>query len=279
MKRFFTILFTSLLFCSSAWAYHKEVHPVHSSAMNKDINVTVILPDGYHKCIKGKNAKKYPTVYMLHGFSGNNTEWDELGKASNLADKYNIILVMPDGGYDSWYWDSPIKPENRYETFVADELVKYIDEKFSTSNDRSARAITGLSMGGHGAMYLGIRHQDIFGSMGSMSGGVDFRPFPQNWGMAKWIGSIEENPNYWENYTVINMVDQLKPGHTKLIIDCGTDDFFYQVNCNLHNKLMQAKIPHDFYVRPGAHNWNYWRNSVKFQLLFFHNFFDAATAK
>ncbi len=279
MKRFFTLLFAALLVSNSSWAYHLKVHSVHSNAMNKDINVTVVVPEGYYKNIKSKRAEALPTVYLLHGFSGNNTEWDQLGKASALADTYNVIIVMPDGGYDSWYWDSPVNPQNRYETFVAEEVVQYIDSTHKTVANRSGRAIAGLSMGGHGALYLAIRHQDTFGAAGSMSGGVDIRPFPKNWGMSKWIGSIEENPQNWEQYTVYNMVDQLKPGHTKLIIDCGVDDFFYKVNCNLHNKLLEAGIPHDFYVRPGAHNWTYWRNSIKFQMLFFHNFFESNISK
>ena len=272
MKKIFMLLVVALLANSSLWAFKREIVTIHSDAMNKDINATVILPDGY------KRAKKLTTVYLLHGFSGNYKEWDELGKASPLADKHNVIIVMTDGGYDSWYWDSPVVPTNRYETFISKEVVEYIDSHYKTIADRSGRAIAGLSMGGHGALYLAIRHQDTYGAAGSMSGGVDIRPFPRNWGMSKWIGTIAENPQNWEDYTVINMIDRLKPNHTRLIIDCGTEDFFYKVNCNLHAKLLEAKIPHDFYVRPGAHNWAYWRNSIKFQLLFFANFFEEGRA-
>ena len=269
MKKLFALLFTFVLVSSSAWAFKREIVTIHSDAMNKDINATVILPDGY------RTAKNLPTVYLLHGFSGNYKEWDELGKAATLADTHNLIIVMTDGGYDSWYWDSPVNPQNKYETFIAKEVVAYIDSHYKTLADRTGRAIAGLSMGGHGALYLAIRHQDTYGAAGSMSGGVDIRPFPKNWGMSKWIGTIDENPQHWENYTVTNMIDLLKPGHTQLIIDCGTDDFFFKVNCQLHEKLLKAGIPHDFYVRPGAHNWNYWRNSVKFQILFFSNYFES----
>jgi S-formylglutathione hydrolase FrmB len=94
--------------------------------------------------------------------------------------------------------------------------------------------------------------------------------------MSKWIGTIEEHPEYWETYTVINMVDMLQPNSLKLIIDCGSEDFFYEVNCNLHNKLAKAGIPHDFYVRPGVHNWEYWSNSIQYQMLFFSNYFKSA---
>ena len=273
MKRFFTLLIAALLISGSSWAYNREIVAIHSKEMDKDILVTVFLPDNYHK------AEKLPVVYLLHGYSGSNKDWDEMGQAGPLADKHNVILVLPDGGYDSWYWDSPINPKHKYETFVSSEVVSYIDSHYKTIADRSGRAITGLSMGGHGALYLAIRHQDLFGAAGSTSGGVDIRPFPKNWNMRKWIGTIEENPQYWEQYTVTNMVDKLKPNHLKLIIDCGTEDFFYKVNFELHEKLLAAKIPHDFYVRPGAHNWPYWRNSVKFQVLYFSNFFEAEAAK
>ena len=191
MKRFFTILIAALFISGSSWAYNREIVAVHSKAMDKDILVTVFLPDDYHK------AEKLPVVYLLHGYSGCNKDWDEMGQAGPLADKHNVILVLPDGGYDSWYWDSPINPKHKYETFVAGEVVSYIDSHYKTIADRSARAITGLSMGGHGALYLAIRHQDLFGAAGSTSGGVDIRPFPKNWNMRKWIGTIEENPQYW----------------------------------------------------------------------------------
>ena len=128
-------------------------------------------------------------------------------------------------------------------------------------------------MGGHGAMYLGIRHQDLFGSMGSMSGGVDIRPFPQKWGISKRLGTIEEYPENWENNTVINLTHLLQPGAMNIVIECGSEDFFYEVNCNLHKKLLEAKIPHDFYSRPGGHNWTYWRNAIKYQTLYFSECF------
>ena len=270
MKRIFT-LFVALVICGSAMAFNRETVAIHSNAMNKNITITVLLPDGYHE------KKDLPVVYLLHGHGDNHTAWDSKGQTGPLADLYNTIIVMPDGGVNSWYWDSPINESNKYETFVTKEIIEYIDSHYKTKADRTARAITGLSMGGHGALYLALRHQDLFGAAGSTSGGVDIRPFPKNWGMSNWLGTIEEHPENWEKYTVINMVDLLKPNSLKLIIDCGTEDFFYQVNCNLHQKLMDAGIPHDFYVRPGVHNWDYWRNSIKYQMLFFNDYFTKAT--
>ena len=82
-------------------------------------------------------------------------------------------------------------------------------------------------MGGHGALYLAIKHQDVFGAAGVMSGGVDIRPFPDNWDMAKRLGAYSEQPERWEKNTVINMLYLLRPGSLSLIIDCGQKIFSF----------------------------------------------------
>jgi S-formylglutathione hydrolase FrmB len=269
MRRLLISAIITLIFSYSAFGFKDQVCTIHSESMKKDILVSVITPDSYDQ------NKDFPTVYLLHGYSDNHRAWVERTVVKELADQYGIIVVAPDGGYDSWYFDSKLVPDYQYETFVSSELIKYIDENFKTIKDRSARAITGLSMGGHGALHTAIKHQDVFGIVGSTSGGVDIRPFTEKWNIAARLGSYSENPEAWENSTVINMTHLLKPDSLKLIIDCGSEDFFYEVNCNLHKKLLAEGIPHDFYSRPGKHNWPYWRNSIKFQMLFFHNCFTA----
>lgn len=262
-------LLSLLLMPLSSWAYTREVVAIHSKAMNKDVMAAVVLPDQYHE------KKDIPVVYLLHGYGDNFNAWYEKANTGILADKYGVILVMPDGGHHSWYWDSPIDPSFKYETFVSKELTAYIDSHYRTRADKRARAITGNSMGGHGALWLAFRHPDIFGVAGSTSGGVDIRPFPKNWDMVSLLGTQEEHPENWEKHTVINLVDGLSPENLKIIFDCGTGDFFFKVNNALHEKLMQAGIPHDYYIRPGIHNWAYWTNSIQYQMLFFSNCFNA----
>ena len=243
---------------------------VESAAMHKTIKNEVILPDGYDQSIT------YPVVYLLHGATGNYMDWVRKAPGvTKLADLYNVIIVCPDGGFTSWYYDSPVDSTYKYETFVTKELVEYIDSHYSTIKDKSGRAITGLSMGGHGGLYLGLRHQDLFGAAGSMSGGVDIRPFPNDWDLPKRLGPLDRNPENWNENTVVNMVDLLKDSSLKLIIDCGVNDFFYTVNMELHQKLLDMKYPHDFIIRPGVHNWPYWQNAVKYQFLFFSEYFNV----
>lgn len=270
MKRFIIFLSAVWIYVST-FAFQVDTIQVYSSSMQKNIKAVVVIPSSYN------SEKEYPVVYLLHGYSGNHQDWITRARGfENAADQLNMIIVCPDGGYNSWYWDSPVDPDSKYETFISDELVKAMDAKYKTIKSRKGRAITGLSMGGHGALYLAIKHQDVYGAAGSMSGGVDIRPFPNNWDMAKKLGTYSEQTERWEKNTVINMLNQLTPNSLAIIIDCGTEDFFFRVNENLHQQMLYLNIPHDYITRPGGHTWGYWNNAVKFQLLFMSNYFNNA---
>ncbi|HEY4291020.1 MAG TPA: alpha/beta hydrolase family protein [Puia sp.] len=261
-----------LLLSIKTFAARVDTILVHSTVMKKDIKCVIIQPSSK------TNQHNLPVIYLLHGYSGNYAQWPSTApQLQKEADEKQILFVSPDGGYDSWYFDSPIDPSVRYETFMIKELIPYIDTHYPTIPDRKHRAITGLSMGGHGALYLAIRHKDLFGAAGATSGGVDFRPFPNNWGIKKDLGTITDHKENWDNNTVMTAADNLSNGDLKIIFDCGTSDFFLAVNRNLHQKLLDKKIDHDYIERPGGHNGQYWRNSIDYQVLFFWKYFQAAS--
>lgn len=242
---------------------------IRSASMRRDVQVVAVIPD----VSGGKKAVACPVVYLLHGYSGNAKSWIAIKPdLPKIADEKGIIFVCPDGK-NSWYWDSPKNPSYRYETFVSSELVEYIDTHYATIPHRKARAITGLSMGGHGALWISFRHKDTFGAGGSTSGGVDIRPFPRNWEISKLLGEFAANKKTWDEHSVVNQTDRIENGDLAIIIDCGEGDFFLNVNKELHERLLRRKIDHDFIVRPGAHNADYWRNSIDYQILFFDKFF------
>ena len=237
-----------------------------SNSMKIKIKNIVILPDDYD------SKENFPVLYLLHGHGGNHNSWIGIKPGlPDLATQYGIIIVCPDGK-NSWYWDSPVKPGIKYETYVSKELTQYIDNNYKTRKDKSGRAVTGFSMGGHGGLWIGIRNQNIFGACGSISGGVDIRPFPDNWDMKNVLGNYQENSERWNNHTVINQLHLIKP-ELAIIIDCGSNDFFYEVNENLHRELIYHNIKHDYISRPGVHNDQYWNNSIEYQILFFSLYF------
>ncbi|MEG3657211.1 alpha/beta hydrolase family protein [Arenibacter palladensis] len=269
--RLFLTLGLVIFTVCGAIASQLDTLKVTSNSMGKSIANLVILPDGY-----SGQKQAYPVLYLLHGAGGDHTDWvTKVSAIKEYADTYNMIIVCPDGSRTSWYFDSPVDPSMRYETYVSNELVEAVDKKYNTLANRKSRAITGLSMGGHGAFYLAFKHQEVYGAAGSMSGGLDIRPFPENWDLSQRLGDYAVNRGNWEDKTVINMVHLLKKDNLKLIFDCGIKDFFYDANNRMHQKLMERNIPHDYIERPGSHNWDYWANAIQYQLLFFDSFFKS----
>lgn len=274
MKRISLLLVCLLSAVVPFYAAQVDTLMVNSPSMSKEVQVVIVTPD----VAMGENAVSCPVIYLLHGYGGHAKTWINIRpELPQIADEKGIIFVCPDGK-NSWYWDSPLNKDMRYETFVSSELIDYIDSHYKTIADRRGRAITGLSMGGHGALWNAIRHKDVFGAAGSTSGGVDIRPFPKNWQMAEQLGEWETNKEVWDAHTVVNQIDSLQNGDLALIIDCGEADFFLGVNKDLHNRLLERKIDHDFITRPGAHNGRYWNNSIDYQILFFSKFFRKQSA-
>ena len=256
-------------------AFTAEVDTVNvfSKAMNKEIKTVIITPQDYDE------NKRFPVIYLLHGYGGKYSDWvNKAPEIKKLADEYSLIVVSPDGGKGSWYWDSPIDDSFQYETFVSKELVQWVDENYKSIAKKQGRAITGLSMGGHGALYLAFKNSSVYGAVGSTAGGVDIRPFPKKWDIEKRLGSYAENPKHWDENTVINMLHLVEPGSLEILIDCGKSDFFYPVNQKLHEKMELNNIAHTYISKPGAHNWDYWKESIPYQFLFMHRYFEQQSS-
>ena len=243
MKKLGLCLAVLLLTALCAQAARVDTLSVASPKMKRNIPVVVIVPE---QALAGNSC---PTLYLLHGHGGNAFTWPTIKpELPQMADRDGIIVVCPDGEA-SWYWDSPLRPESQFETFVARELTAWIDSRYPTIKDRKGRAITGLSMGGHGSLWLSFRHKDLFGAAGSTSGGVDIRPFPKSWGMSNHLGKEAENQSRWDAHTVMTQLDRIQDGELSLIIDCGTEDFFLEVNRKFHQELLKRGIRHDFIIR------------------------------
>ncbi|KAA0126101.1 esterase family protein [Chryseobacterium sp. SN22] len=255
-------LFTFAVICTGTKMLSQKVDSlsIYSASMNREIKTLVIHPS------EGKD-KKWPTVYILHGYSGypERTLIKDIPSLAALSKEMQMIFVLPDGNYDSWYIDSP---KLKYETFIAKELTGYIRANYKS--DPSKTALIGWSMGGHGALYIGARHQETFTAVGSICGVIDFVPFGKEYGVPELLG---ENPEKWTSYTAVSQIRKFKNSRQKILIGCGTGDPLIAQNRQLHEQLIALKIPHAYEELPGAHNAAYWSKAAVHQLLQLNQFF------
>ncbi|WP_461113741.1 alpha/beta hydrolase [Spirosoma jeollabukense] len=274
------------LICLPAFSFAAKVDSLNipSAVMQKNLKAVVVTPNSY-----GKGKTTYPVLYLLHGGSGRFSDWisktpDKM-LLQNLSDQYNLIIVTPEGEPLSGYIDSQFQKDSQFETYITKEVIEKIDNTYRTIRDRKGRVISGLSMGGHGALYLSARHPDLYCAAGSMSGAVDLDR--KNWKIApefekqvaapfeRILGPVSATPDVYAANSVVNMVDKLKANDLKIIIDCGVDDFLIEPNRELHRRLVYNKTPHDYTEHPGGHTWEYWENSLPFHVLFFNKILKA----
>jgi S-formylglutathione hydrolase FrmB len=272
---FITTLLFYVLACNRSNAATVDTITVYSCLMQKDIKCVVIKPDSYRK-----KKNRFPVVYLLHGFGGDYSNWiKKVPVLKDYADAYQLMVVCPDGGYSSWYFDSPIDNKYQYESFISAELVHHMDNNFRTKDSASARALTGLSMGGHGGIYVGLKHPKTFGAIGSMSGALDVLYIKTRYQIDKRLGDTGTYAANWKSHSTFAMIDTLKPTNQKIIVDCGTEDFVLPFAEAIHKQFLQKKFAHEYILRPGKHDWAYWENAVQYQLLYFKNFFDNPQKK
>jgi S-formylglutathione hydrolase FrmB len=283
--KIFSILSLCVFICLSATAASIDTVDVQSSVMNKTLKAAVVLPASYNK-----TKKIFPVLYLLHGGQGSFRDWLTLPPDKTLlhrlADQYNIIIVTPEGGSASYYFDSPLQKESQFETFIVKEVIARIEKTYRVVREKRGRLIAGLSMGGHGAMYIAARHPELYAAAGSMSGvmNIDTRTWkvPKDFAksrtenFARLLGVMKDTLNPYTDYTLVGMTDKLKANDLKLIFDVGVDDFLIETNRDLHRRLLANGTPHDYIERPGGHTWEYWQNALPYQMLFFARVLEAS---
>ncbi len=267
MKKF-VALFVVLYCVSNGYASKMFYARLSDKNVGRFAHVNIIVPDSYKT-----NHKKYPVVYMLHGFGGLFRDYPGRSNLQNDVDTYDVIAVCPFGQTDSWYFDSKVKKDYKFETFVSKELVEYIDKNYRTFASREGRAITGLSMGGHGAMYIGLRHPDLFKSVASMSGGLDICAFSNRqsgiWRVGGVLGSKKDFPEVWKANSAMAQINPETAKTQNILFDCGTEDFFHDINGAFDKRMTELNVKHTYEEYPGSHSWEYWTAAVPRHLAFF----------
>ena len=255
---------------------------VSSEVLGREVRYTVYLPPNYDA------EHYYPAVYLLHGYGDDHMSWIAFGEAHLTADEAlaqlvipPMILVMPDGG-TSFYVDSH-DGAVRYEQFFVEELIPHVERTFRVRADRRARAVAGPSMGGYGALLLGLRHPDQFGAVAALSASV--RTDEEVIGIPdeRWDGvfgptfgaglrGADRLTPHWRSYAPLDLArdgDLETLRSVRWWLDCGDDDLLlYRGNAALHVLLRDRAVPHEYRVRNGGHDWVYWRGGLADALTF-----------
>lgn len=269
------------IFLLSALAACELAQPIEQNTQEPDRTYPTIdtisyaaIGDTLHALVlqpvrKPQDTTTLPVLFLLHGYGGNHLSWSQqVPELAELVRKHPFLVVCPQAD-NSWYFDSPNRQDQDYAEAIGRQLPGLIDSLYPTVGHSSGRFITGLSMGGHGALYLAYRFPNTFGAVGSMSGGLDLLPFADRFELTDLLGSPEKYPERWQAHNVLDLLDRWPNPPPALLIDCGAEDFFFEANQRVHRKLLALGIPHHYVVRPGTHNWVYWRQVLPDHMRFF----------
>ncbi len=227
-----------------------------SASLGRAMKYRILFPAGYER-----STSRYPVLYLLHGLTGAYSDWESRTHLAQYAQPLQLIMVMPDAG-DSWYTNSVTVPQDKFEDYIANDLIREIDQHYRTIASRHGRAIAGLSMGGYGALKLGLKYPGRFAFAASFSGALDVARDPAFAGsyqeeIAKIFGP--ENDAVRKQNDVFALAQSADPSRLPfLYFDCGTEDQFANSNREFAALLQQRKIAHEYRELPGAHDWQYW---------------------
>ncbi len=254
MKNVIFVTLLTLLACQTVFG--QETFQINSKYLNKKTAFIIQKPNNY------QSSKKYPLVFMLHGYSANYEQWSETTNLKKLADDYQMILVCPEG-FVSFYLNSPKLKDLQYEDFFFKELVPKIKNNLSIDSDNIF--ITGLSMGGYGALSLFIKNSDFFNTAASTSGGLEFDyenfreislMFFGNERITNDLKKSLGNPkqNDWNQFSISTLLEQHVDFNKNFLLDCGLQDPLLSNTLKVKKLALDKKLPITFITQPGEHN-------------------------
>jgi len=241
-----------------------------SATLEEDRTMLVMLPVSYENTVR-----RYPVLYLLHGYDADITDWARGTNLSDYATRHELIIVTPDASH-SWYLNSVANPKAHFDDYIMKDVIAYVDKNFRTIPEPFARAIGGVSMGGFGAMLLGLEHRDQFAAIGSFSGAlaaahVSPTPLPKN--------ATEEEKKRRQEYADLAGAPGSKEQKERdpfelvqnipveefpmLFIVCGGQDGNIESTHAFLLELAKRHVPYEYReVSPRAHEWRIWNEEI-----------------
>ncbi len=268
MRYFWIPFIITLTYTSAQQGKVYDNLSMQSSILKSQRNYAIYLPPDYES-----SERSYPVLYLLHGSGDDHTGWVQFGEVMHIADnaiKQGIatpmIIVMPDaktgrlGFFNQDGWP--------YEDFFFDEFIPHVEKTYRIKSEKRYRAIAGLSMGGGGSFMYALHRPEMFSSACPLSayvGPLSLEEFKRQLSPEMQAKPGAEIAEYYEQHNALSLIEKLPAETIKSVrwyIDCGDDDFLFEGNSLVHISMTKKKIPHEYRVRDGAHNWTYWRESL-----------------
>jgi S-formylglutathione hydrolase FrmB len=233
-----------------------------SRSLVKASSFNVVFPDD------PAIPRPWSVFYLLHGLSDDQTIWMRRTSIERYVEGLPLVVVMPDGGR-GWYTNAV--EGYAHEDDLIKDIVGLVDRTFPVKAERTGRAIGGLSMGGYGAVKLGLKHHETFASVNSHSGALGFVRLDPKKGkelspeFARIFGPSPKEGRE-DPFAIVERIDHGRI--PALRFDCGTDDFLLDQNREFHQHLENLHIAHEYQEFPGGHDWGYWDRHVQEAVVF-----------
>ena len=286
-KVFFTFVAYFLLLNSYSQGKVLKSQSMASNLLNTDVKYSVYLPPNFES-----SDKSYPVVYLLNGFTGDETDWTRVGLVQATTDELirgkkitPMVIIMPDG--DDRLYMNKADGSYPYEDMIIKELMPYVEEKYRIKSEKKYRSTSGLSMGGAGSLRLALKHHELFGACAAFSSAIvtdaEIKQIPQE-NFDNYFARIDPElvgkegedrlTDSYNDSSILHLINNKDPELLKTVniyFDCGDDDFLAIGNSQLHIDLLKKRIPHEYRVRDGGHTWNFWVDSLPEGLIFISN--------
>jgi len=262
-----------------------ECNSLPSKILAHPVNYCVILPPSYD----AEKTRRYPILYFLHGLGDNEQTFIHTGGFNLVEDLWErgqigeFLIATPNAGA-SFYVNS-YDGKMRYEDFLVQEFLPGIEGRYRTRTGRANRGVSGVSMGGYGALHLAFHHPELFSAASAHSAAIidklpAFTAPTAGGGMrSRVLGGTfgsPPNPAFWDRNSPLTLARSANLAGLKIYFDCGDqDDFGFETGASALDQILSARsIPHQAHIYPGRHDWQYFAEHLPASLEFHSQHFS-----
>ncbi|MFA6334425.1 MAG: alpha/beta hydrolase family protein [Bacteroidales bacterium] len=261
---YFRILSVTLLLFATGTVCGQKKYVIESKNLKTNDTVLVFTPNVW----SAGSPETTPALFLLHGWSGCWSDWSKKTDIQSFSDKYGFIIITPDGFYNSWYLNNIDPSKMQWRTFFDQELYPMMVKNYNLDPEKTF--ITGLSMGGHGAINIFLDDVKRFRAAGSMSGVLNlYETRLKSSQITEVLGPYSDDAPIYANSSALNRLESVKGTDKIMLITCGAQDGLAKSSTDFAKRCDELKIPNILILSPGVHSWKYWIYALDQHLFIF----------